>query len=1341
MEAVMSSDHNDSLVSSSDPFLSSASGFKNNNSAHLAPGSKASPSSSTAPMDSDTNGYDDDMGGSSAAAAAAETVLRESTGSSSRPVVTYNDMFPSLPTAPAAAPIVSASWRPAIVAKKAPVVAAPISSGKGGRGSSSSANKAQPVSLEFSSRMQIHPTELETLPTGTRQDVIKGVMSYTNTVIEMQTNREGVITLLVQGKQPDVINAKRRISQRLMKQVEIKINVPKDYHRFLIGQGGKVRQEMEAKTNARIQIPKAEEETEDILVSGHLGAVQAARVEIFNIVSERTNVGSETLIIDKLYHVFLLNSDRLRQFQETSTVKIKFGTETNPDEVQISGKLQEVADAAALIDEIYGEKKRTTKSVSVGVNKKQHRFVIGSKGVNIQEILKATGCAIFVPQSSDPSDSITIVGEDSMILKALEMVMEKARSVSIDELPVSNATYQRYLSSSRGKQRLRDFEKDTKCQITFNGTAVEVQGPPEEVPRVRPLVTDFIKGLKLLTFDEIQIASELIKFVIGKDGQNIKKMKAEHDVEVIVPTLSDDSSVGASESIETILLAGQKDKVKVVKDLLQKTVKEMANFVTETLQVDAKFHSAIIGAKGATIKKISEKYENVTIKVGNDSANPNAIIVRGPKADVEAAVKEINVIVEEARHFEVMNSFTEEIMVEQKYLKYVVGREGAAINQLRTAHSVRVDIEEPKSASSSTTTDKAAKDDKSKDDKTKKGDKKKTEAAPSEKAAPAKESSEKQKVIIRGTKKGVADAKKELLAKLQEVIEGGGYVSEDITIDPKYHGSMIGPKGQYVNSLMDRLNVVVKFPSSETGSNIVSIKGLQKAVDKAKAELLEVLAFEMDRNYSEDISVIQVVLHELFGKNENRKSQALMKILQATNTRADSAEDKPNTVHISGHKKDVKSAVPQIKDLIKALTDRVTEELSIDHKHFPGLIGRKGARVQEMSERHNNVNIRFSEDKDVVLLQGPSKDVAAAKEEILAAVSAAAKEEENAVTVTLNIPKKEQSAIREFARSLQGSHKVRVTFGKEGEEADTVTLSGSAEACAEAQQLLQANPATSESVVIPSSQRGKLLGQGHIRTISQKYFVNIKLPPQNAPDDATTIVGGKDLVEKAKGEILALLAESGGDSNGEGRVKEELTIDRALHGAIIGRSGSTIKAIMSKTNARIDLPKDSDVIILRGRQSEVDDAKHEILTIVGQQQSQQVVKVRVAPRFYGAIIGKGGSKLRSLQSDFEVQINVPSSNSKSDLIEIKGQRDDCNACKEEIMRIIEDEMEENEEVEDGEIAEDVRPPPQQRTSSAPKKTTPKQEVDEAFFAPPPGQSGSNVRSTSNGVWGTGRAHN
>lgn len=59
------------------------------------------------------------------------------------------------------------------------------------------------------------------------------------------------------------------------------------------------------------------------------------------------------------------------------------------------------------------------------VRKSQHKYVIGPKGTNLNEILEATGVSVEVPALDSLSETITLRGEQDKLGPALTMVYSK----------------------------------------------------------------------------------------------------------------------------------------------------------------------------------------------------------------------------------------------------------------------------------------------------------------------------------------------------------------------------------------------------------------------------------------------------------------------------------------------------------------------------------------------------------------------------------------------------------------------------------------------------------------------------------------------------------------------------------------------------------------------------------------------------------------------------------------------------------------------------------------------------------------------------------------------------
>ena len=66
-----------------------------------------------------------------------------------------------------------------------------------------------------------------------------------------------------------------------------------------------------------------------------------------------------------------------------------------------------------------------TTTVSVEVKKSQHRYIIGSKGSGLSEILAETGVSVEVPPSDNSSETITLRGDPENLGPALTLVYSK----------------------------------------------------------------------------------------------------------------------------------------------------------------------------------------------------------------------------------------------------------------------------------------------------------------------------------------------------------------------------------------------------------------------------------------------------------------------------------------------------------------------------------------------------------------------------------------------------------------------------------------------------------------------------------------------------------------------------------------------------------------------------------------------------------------------------------------------------------------------------------------------------------------------------------------------------
>ena len=212
--------------------------------------------------------------------------------------------------------------------------------------------------------------------------------------------------------------------------------------------------------------------------------------------------------------------------------------------------------------------------------------------------------------------------------------------------------------------------------------------------------------------------------------------------------------------------------------------------------------------------------------------------------------------------------------------------------------------------------------------------------------------------------------------------EGGGLVTVELNIEQRFHGNLIGSQGKFVKSLIDRHSINVRFPRNDAPSDIVVLSGMKKSVEKAQEELFELLEYEKSIGFVQTLTADNAVLKQIMGLGASSKHRVLQ-IMDATRTQIDfEGNDKSaNKIVIRGTAQGVAEAKKLVEKLIEAVANTVTEEIEVDPQYHGAIIGAKGARIRELSEKFGGVDIRLPADKisKLIRLSGNRKDVEGVK--------------------------------------------------------------------------------------------------------------------------------------------------------------------------------------------------------------------------------------------------------------------------------------------------------------------------------------------------------------------------
>ena len=504
----------------------------------------------------------------------------------------------------------------------------------------------------------------------------------------------------------------------------------------------------------------------------------------------------------------------------------------------ISGEREAVSRVVATIEAQVDDMRRNFRTLAIQIPKRQHRFLVGESA---QEVLSSTGCSIELAPIDDPSDSVTIRGPSANLANALTEAMAKANAVNVQivDLVAAHRSIDhakdliRWLNLGRlprvaGVQvftpRLALLESSGQAQIEIVGKEAG------EVEKVRAKVDELVKRTTPVFVQKIEIDSLLWGYVIGKKGANLKQYEAK-GVDIVFPhnaeaaaagegsnqvllVLGSPASTAALESLPTDKKAREAKATQILEEVkaeVMKASEQAADMQTETLQIPAKFHRYILGANGTTLNALIGEDRLVAVKVGagKGAAAPSkkeedAVVVRGPSAEVQRVVKELNRIAEEAEQDNIVNGHVGEIVFDAAHIPHLVGKGGAAITKLRDELGIRVDISDPV------------------------GEGKKRKA----------------KATLTGRKENVEEARKRLQMQVERLDDETQLV---LKIPAAMHGQIIGQGGKYVTRLQDTYAVRIQFPSADAAAaangegkqkpDEVVLRGGKKGVEQAKSEL------------------------------------------------------------------------------------------------------------------------------------------------------------------------------------------------------------------------------------------------------------------------------------------------------------------------------------------------------------------------------------------------------------------------------------------------------------------------------------------------------------------------
>ncbi|KAM7012771.1 high density lipoprotein binding protein a isoform 2-T2 [Tautogolabrus adspersus] len=1069
---------------------------------------------------------------------------------------------------------------------------------------------------------------------GDQAKVCVDIMHKTGAHLELSLAKDQGLSIMVSGKLDAVMKARKEIVSRLQTQATATVAIPKEHHRFVIGKNGEKLQELELKTATKIQIPRPDDPSNQIKISGTKEGLEKAKHEILLISAEQDKRAVERVNIDKVYHPFITGAYNKvvgEMMQETGARINVPPPSVNKTEIVITGEKEQVALAVAMIKKIAEEKKTTT-TIAVEVKKSQHKYVIGPKGNTLQEILEKTGVSVEIPPSDSSSETVILRGEPDRLGQALTEVYAKANSYTVSSVTAPSWLH-RFIIGKKGQNLAKITQQMPKVHIEFTEgeDKITLEGPTKDVQMVQGqievIVTDLVNRMD---YTEISVDPKFHRHLIGKGGVNINRIKELHKVTVRIPPDNEKSNL--------IRIEGDPQGVQEAKKELLELASRMENERTKDLIIEQRFHRAIIGQKGEKIKEVRDKFPEVIINFPDPAQKSDIVQFRGPRTEVEKCAKFMQKIVAEM----VENSFSVSVPIFKQFHRNIIGKGGSNIKKIREETNTKIDL-------------------------------------------PA-ENSNSEMIVIIGKKANCEAARIRILAIQKELAN----ISElEVSIPSKLHNSLIGTKGRFVRSIMEECGGVhIHFPTEGSGIDKVTIRGPVEEVEKAKQQLLALAEEKQTKSHTAELRAKPEYHKFLIGKGGGN----IRKVRDSTGARIifPTADDKDQElITVIGTEEAVRDAQKELEELIKGLDNVVEDNMTVDPKHHRYFVSRRGQVLRDLADEYGGVMVSFprtGSQSEKVTLKGAKECVEAAKKRMQEIVE----DLDAQVTIECVIPQKfhrsimgpKGSRIQQITRDHnvqikfperedpQGKHRItppaEAPVQENGEangevkepvdpnapkKCDVIVISGRKERCDAAVESLKALVPVTIEVEVPFELHRYIIGQkgSGIRKMMDEFEVNIQVPAPDQQSDKIAITGLANHLDRAKEGLLERVKELQAEQEDRAlrSFKLTITVDPKYHPKIIGRKGAIITNIRTEHDVNIQFPEkndeNQDQITITGYEHKAIAARDAIQALVDELEEMISEDITLDSRVHARIIGARGKGIRKIMDEFKVDLRFPQS--------------------------------------------------------------------------------------------------
>uniref|UniRef100_A0AAR2ILC3 Vigilin n=1 Tax=Pygocentrus nattereri TaxID=42514 RepID=A0AAR2ILC3_PYGNA len=788
---------------------------------------------------------------------------------------------------------------------------------------------------------------------------------------------DGEERISLEGPTEEVEQAQAQIQEiikDLMARMDYtEINIDQRFHRHLIGKNGANINRIKEQYKVSVRIPQDSDRCGLVRIEGDPQGVQLARRELVDMAQRMENERTKDLIIEQKFHRTIIGQkgEKIKEVRDKfPEVIINFPDQSQKsDIVQLRGPKNEVEKCAKFLQKLLVELIESSYSISVPIFKQFHKNIIGKGGANIKKIREETNTKIDLPTENSDSEMIVITGKKSNCEAARDRILAIQRDLAnLKETEVTiPAKLHNSLIGSKGCLVRSVMEECGGVHIHFpaEGSGVDkvtIRGPAGEVERARRQLLQLAEEKQVNNFSvELQAKPEYHKFLIGRGGANIRRVRDRTGARIIFPSPDEPEQ-------ERITIVGREEAVRLAQKELETLIKNLEDVIEDSMVVDPRHHRHFVCRRGQVLRELAEEYGGVAVSFPRTGTHSDCITLKGARECVDAAKRRIQEIIQDLE-----SQVSVEVVVPQRFHRAVMGPKGCRIQQITREHEVQIKFPE----------------------------REESDACPVENGSTSPEADSVPRkcdiITVTGRVEKCEQARAALLALVP--------VTVDVEVPYDLHRYIIGQKGSGIRKMMEDYEVNIWVPQPEQQSDVIKVTGQEASVERARQALLdrvrELQAEQEDRalrSYKVTLSVDPKYHPKIIG----RKGAVISQIRKDHDVNVqfpDKGDEQQvcDVIVIWGYERNVEEAKAAIEQMVAALQEMVSEDVRLDHRVHARVIGARGKAIRKLMEEFK-VDIRFpqpgSEDPDKVTVTGLPENVDKAIDHLLNL------EEEYMLTVT-----------------------------------------------------------------------------------------------------------------------------------------------------------------------------------------------------------------------------------------------------------------------------------------------------------------------------------------------------